>query len=683
MRFYFSYEPCKRHESRNGSVILLIVGILAVLLLAFGGFLRYSISRKFVTKKLNKVLLAREFSLSLASLACHQLKIEDLHNQNSKLCQELSTPLSSMKAQTSDKIAFSESLKETLNAIISANSELKNLSYSVGWAIQKEDFAPLLSAYPREKKGIIRIPITVSYALPGSKKSIIEEYLYTSDIVVAANLIPVLSKFTLLVQDARGGEKPSRFNLVKTDKSGNLSGSSYRPWVLNNGGKTGEEVPNRFNSFVESSRGLVYMGGGPLILANTRGWGSPGKYAEGFHLFKEGKGPGMYTVAWLGTTALINWEAGICDDKSDTDSQMWLDLVKDGFGDEAVVNSTFRLFGTDAQRSPTIVFGDVYTRTICCRIFKSSSKAYGILPFAKDNATFEKLKSGDDPKKDISFFISQVGNISLDYYNRKFASRVWEIPINRALGHILTNHRFPDPVTSGQINNSDPIADFISGKAIQQRKSHDIPEPFNKIFTDVSKLDSATSILQKISIPGNRTGYKLEINSGDTLIKALSRNGFLKNGKLDINGWLFVKSNQPISFNSSIELSSHGGIVLENGDIEIHKPITSAGDKFLLNLVTQNGNIRLSNQLSGASNISLTANGQVFIEGSFASTPPTIKGNVAMKQIAAGSLNTSIARGCNIDYCTQLSALPFQNNEKNSEKPLLMYSLAWEPKLVQ
>lgn len=672
---------------KKGSLALIIIGIIVALAIAFASFYKFSLNRRYVTRKLNKVLLAREFSLSLATLAAHQLRCRNLHETDNLLVKTLATPLAKMPAHSQAKIELASELKDTLAELIAASSELKNLSFSIAWIVNKDDFTPLLAAYASEKKGLVKLLVKISYSPPGFASTIDEEYLYHLPAKVTANLVPVLSRFNLYVKDALAGESPERFNLVSTDKAGNLKSSALKPWVLQNG--TAGSLPTRFGEIMKSSSGLVYLGGGTVILGNARGWGTPGELGEGFHLYREGRGPGssaggtgMYTVAMLGTTALINYESGLCDDVSDADSQLWYDQIKEGFEKEAKVNSLFRLLGTDQKRSPTLVFGDVYSRTLCCRIFKSSKDAFGALPFAGSQASFDRFKSGDDPKNDISFFISQVGNISRSFYNRNYASRLWDLPYNRALGYIATGYRTPDPVTAGQLPAADDFTDFVSGKAVANKKAQQIPAPYDKIFPALKDLSAMQAILQKIELPGARVAYEIEVAQGETLFKALEREGYLKNGILDINGWAMIKGSGPFTFTGPIELKSHGGLVFAQGDVQIQASISSPSDQFLLNLVSLAGDIIISDKSGVTLNLGLTANGQIRIAGSAGDQALNLKGNLAMKQIAAGTLTTSFCRSFALNYDTRLAALPFDASGQ-AEKSLLMFSLGWEPALVE
>ncbi|HQB83223.1 MAG TPA: hypothetical protein PLR50_07000, partial [Candidatus Rifleibacterium sp.] len=114
----------------------------------------------------------------------------------------------------------------------------------------------------------------------------------------------------------------------------------------------------------------------------------------------------------------------------------------------------------------------------------------------------------------------------------------------------------------------------------------------------------------------------------------------------------------------------------------------SDGGAFLLNLVTLDGNITIDSALGGELEVALTAcgaagKGQVKFPGNSGSNNVKIKGNVAMRTIAGGSLNTAAARGVEIAYDRRLAALPGQSSAAGSEQELLMFSLKGTPQLVE
>lgn len=658
------------------------------LFLFFGGFLKYSSSRRFTTGKLNKAYLARELSFSVATLAAHHLKEVEIKKTDSELYKQLALPLEQMKKTATAEIKFSGELANLLQKLFNGNSGLKELSCKVGWQLDQNRFAGLIKAYPREKSGKILIPITLTYQQPGTSGTIDEDYLYAINIKVAANIIPVLSRFSLYIKDALDGEGDDRLNKVSTDVYGNLKGSNYRPWVLNNGNIGGSSFPSRFAEIMAAPVGLVYLGGGKIVLSNCRGWNIAGKYSEGFHLLAEGRGDGLYTTGFINNMALLNWETGLCNDVSDDASRYWHEMIADGFDAMSRHNSLLRLLGTDMVRTPTVVFGEVYSRTVCAKAFKEGNDFFGPLPYVNNQARFEDICSGGSEDFDIGYFKSVVGNISRSQYNSQYASTLMEVPYNRALSYIIANHKNPKLIKSGLISNSDPLYDFIEGTSVSKGIAHKIPAPYSTIYSDISNLGDMQKLLGKMGVPGDRALKQLVLKKGEKILDRLQLEGFLKQNKLDINGWLHVQSSDKLVIDRPLQLTSHGGIVLDNGNIELNSSVGGGDDK-LLHLVTLNGNIAVDGSIGGELQVSLIAagsssdRGQVQFPGTVNSNMPVICGNIAMQRLGKGSLANNAARGVEIKYSQELSALPGKSSENMSEKSLLMFGLEQFPELIE
>ncbi len=681
-------------KRRRGSVAVMVGGIVLALLIFFGAFIKYSSSRQYATKRLNRILLAREFSSALATLACHHLKEIEIHNLGGKLVKSLEKPLDLMNTSSSDKIDFKPFIQKIIARLESANSELYELSWQVSWEIKKNDFKLISEAYPREKTGLVRIPIVIEYLAPASLEKIKEEYLYTINLKVVANLVPVLSKFTLYVEDAGGKEDAERFNLVVNDESGNRLETTYRPWILKHSAGN-SSFPSTYADVVKSSRGLVYLGGGRLNLGIARGW-SDGAYSEGFHLLGEGRRPSFYRTGAIGAMALLNHETGLCKtDFNREDSVSWYDLIKSGYAEMSAKASIFKLYGTDKERSPTLVLGDICARTLCGKAYRANPVDCGPLPYTYDDNQFEDYSnntSGEDFT--FSYFMhtysdnNNGASLGRSQYNREFASCLIEVPYNRALGYIMTNYNNPWPLDSGRIAASDPLHDFVSGHAANKGLTEKIPAPYSGIYNDIQDLSAMKALLKKIEIPGRRAMAEITLARNEKFMTALQKRGYFHDGNLDLNGWLYVKAADGIVVDKPLRLISHGGIVLDEGNIEIKNSVKADGsNKFLLNLVARQGNIIVDSSLNGELDVGLTAAGdgssigQVKFAGNGNSSSITIKGNVAMQRIAKGALAGSCARGVAINYAEALSALPKNTSEDRSERPLLMYSFEY-PRLL-
>ena len=248
--------------------------------------------------------------------------------------------------------------------------------------------------------------MTFSYISPGinSKNDRNKEtYHFISDISVVANLIPVLSRFSLYVEDALDGdtEDLERFNLIDANSDGVFNKMDYMPWILKNHDR--EEGINTelksFKSILDSPRGLVFLGGAESIYKSIKlglTFGEPkgrNPIGEGFHFYcnlsDENAGTGYFKnqaskedfSAWGDNVGLFSGNLGLCNDKIEDDLPFDEDGEEDDSGEGAFPNdyylitsgsnegirasqeerfgSIFKLYGTDLDPSPTIVLGYV------------------------------------------------------------------------------------------------------------------------------------------------------------------------------------------------------------------------------------------------------------------------------------------------------------------------------------
>lgn len=703
-------------HSRKGSVTVIVIGIFVALLAMLGGFLKSATQRQYTTKKLNKVLLAREFATSLATLSCHKLKEKDLKTPDSKLIQALKKPIEEMAAKETQDISASDlkSLFGTLiDDLIKANNDLQKLNYKISWSIDKNDFRPILAAYPREKKGVIRLFVSVNYLAPGSTQKMEEDYLYSIKAKVTSNLVPVLSKFTLYIEDALGTDANSeeRFNTLKVDSRGQLKNSSeYKPWILKNGPNKAE---TNYKSYAEKPIGIVYLGskdtsGTPkqINLGLSRSWKEPGECSEGFHLLAEGRGDGLYTVEKLDEIYQMNWEIGLADDE-DGDAKFWFELIYRGFYNMSKVSSILKLYGagTGDNVSPTLVLGNVKSRTLCARAYKGNfegSLEYGPLHFLTEQEMFDDSSgaSEDTPSTYEHYcfqpfsgsYKNKYGSpLTFEIYQEKYSSTLWEVPYNRGLLYMATNFQDRHPENSGVIGQTDQLYKFATGSSLDKSAMTAVPEPFNKIY-NIDSLTDMNDFLdpKKVFAEEQRYSHIIDLTkSKTTLEKELKRLHLLdeQETNLNLNGWIYIKSSAPLTLPAkSLNITSNGGLVLEKGNISIRGPIISKGGDFILQLMALDGNIEIDT--SGNLSVGLTAaskssgdNGQVKLIGGATGNQITVKGNVAMKQIK--SVKDHMARGLKLEYFSPLAALPNNISPTNNEEPLLMYSLGNNAELIE
>ena len=425
--------PSTRYP-KKGSVLIVIICVFVVLGILFASFLKSTSSRMYTTKKLTNTLLAREFANSLAILANHYIKNVLLNDSSSELRKFLSLPLEDTKSKSyssnSEKNKFNDYFKSKMQNgtdnildLLQKNSGLKNnldknhieeKDWSLEVFIDKGDFTLEnnsikvgdQSPHSREKFGKIKVKITVNYIPPGTKSSVSEDYYYTNQVRVVANILPVLSKFTLYVKDVYGGSTPSStngkitidnispLNVVSTKPNGDLDDEKVRPWILNNGG---ENLFDTYNDFITKEKGLVYLGGGtkdnPIYLCIARGWDDEDTpedaYGEDFHFFKQGNGKGYWKTVEIwekddakkSSKGLMRSDIGFCrlEDSSqneNTELIEWQRQYELGLKDESKYNSIFRLYGVDGKESPTLVYGFVDSLCISVRLYKKTSMEY-------------------------------------------------------------------------------------------------------------------------------------------------------------------------------------------------------------------------------------------------------------------------------------------------------------------
>ncbi len=424
---------------KKGSVLIVIIIIFVVLVILFASFLKSTNSRLYSTKKLSNTMLAREFANSLAILANHYIKNVQLKDSESNLRKFLSLPLEDIKnksysSKTDDKFDFNGYFKEKMNNgadnildLLQKNSGLKNRldkdcidekDWSLEVFVDKGTFNPednyikigTENPHSREKHGEIYVKVVVNYIPPGAKTSVSEDYFYTYKIRVVADILPVLSKFTLYVENVYGNNAPSSsngkitidnikpLNVVSTCANGELDDKEKRPWILNNGC---EEDFENYNDFITNKKGLVYLGGGskdnPIYLCIARGWDEDGNtpddddyYGEDFHFFKQDNGKGYWKTVEIwekddskkSSKGLMRSDIGFCkleDPNNNEKAELieWQRQYELGLREESRYNSIFKLFGVDGRRvSPTLVYGFVDSLCLSVRLYKKTEMSW-------------------------------------------------------------------------------------------------------------------------------------------------------------------------------------------------------------------------------------------------------------------------------------------------------------------
>ncbi len=699
---------------KRGSVIVIVAGVFVALLAILGSFMKTTSSRVHTTKKLGDAMLAREFATSLAALANHYIKNVELKDANSKLRKALSTPYEKMEKEATENITtkFASTIRGKVKSgaqdaltLLENGSGLNKLKWELSWIVNSKDFKPIeyngATPYPREKDGIIRVYMKINHVLPGTKDPIKEDYMFVSQIRVVANLIPVLSKFTLYVEDALDGGSETRLNLVSTKSTGNLnSGATYRPWVLDNG-KGSDKAIDNYKDLCLSPRGFAYLGGGtksdPVTLGIARGWNDDGvgDYGEDFHFFKNSSAAEGYwkTIELFDGGGIMASDIGLCDDDSDENLRAWQAQLGGGYSQKSKSHSIFKLYGTDGAKSPTLVLGHVDSMFASVRIYKSRSGDLNFLSYIDHEddylsgcgfsvAGLNAFESGYDV---LAFYNCMGGNLSYDDYISKYASRLSQTPYNKDYLYILTNNSAANP--KGQV--SDSTLKSLAGYSSNNNDFTAVPEGYRDIVSDAD-LTSMDKFLDpsKLSIDcsedstnNKRIAYTTSVTAaGDNIESYFNKKGLLDNNELNLNGWVYVKSDSTLEINiNKCNVISNGGIIVDGGDICVKGDVKAVGDAHLT-LVALSGKINIEAGVTHIDASLIAGGGQVRLLGKATDGDIKINGNVVMKKI--NSLE-HLAAGCWINYKDELSALPDKAKpaEDRTEKPLLMFSFKDNPKM--
>lgn len=752
---------------KKGSVILVVVCVLVALMILLASFFKTTTSRVHTTKKLGDTMLARELANSLAILSNHYLKKVELNKKDSELYKLLSKPLDKFDSgegniKESDlKDYFGEIYTTLLDKSGLNKIELKELK----WEIYKGDFKPLTvngkdSPYPREKKGLVRIYTKFSYLLPGTKTPITEDYLFYSQIIIAANLLPVLSKFSFYVENAFNNQNIDNendlntyFNVVDSTEGGELNPGSPRPWVINNGNNATFED---YKDYIADKRGLIYLGGAthekPIILGIARGFTNvtQGDYGEDFHFYKNGASGYWKTLEdWgktneaneTGVTAILQADIGLCNDKTDN-FKKWQENFGAGYDKISRYNSIFRLYGTDKDISPTLVYGYVNSMCGSVRAFKkgftdSSGKTswkinklvyldheedylYAIGMWGITNASeqdYENMGAYLEKKDSLMAFImsysmkfgeEKAKKFGRDEYLEEYATKVTNSRYNKDFTYYIVKEKGKAP--ADQQYPLEFCTDLIKGdleKLCKNQKDDKIflsvpnvekAAEFRNIYSETATLEKLDNFLdsEKIGLTdssGNsRIGYSciFDDSSNNNVEEFFKIKGFLKDKDLDLNSWVYIdnQNGKEVKLNT-LNIINHGGIILSEGDIVINGNIKSSNDAHFT-IIALKGDIIVERSVETIDASLIVGGGQLKLEGDEKDHKLMIKGNIVMRNIANSNNKidySKMKRGLFLKYNTDLSAIPSFGNkytveESKTELPLLMFDLKENTKML-
>lgn len=725
------------HCPNKGSVLLVIICVIVALMTLLASFMKSTTNRVHSTKKIGDTMFARELANSLAILSNHYIKYVELKNSGSELIKVLSLPREAMgntdasgdlKAGIQGKIksgsediitTLLEAYKPILNEI--TLDELK-------WIVHKGDFASIEVGkagnypYPREKKGLIRIYIKISYKLPGQKKKISEDYLFTSPINVVANLVPVLSKFNFYVQNALG-EEPNddniyRFNVIDTDAAGNLSnGAQVRPWIFANGGDAPEVAKSTYNEIMEDPRGVIFLGGGngdnSIELGIACGWsdGENSDCGEDFHFFMNypDKEQGYWKTLeyWDDKNGgVMVSEIGLCNAKSG-DYLEWRKQLGAGAQEKSKYHSIFKLYGVDgSKKSPTLVLGYVNSLFASVKLHKFGNNEFEVLPhvdFEEDlpiytaYTTDTSLYGSDAYGKLMRFslhYCTIKGKSELEYepYLKGYASKLGHRRYGKDYAYILTENKvdFPEIVDSklsALCNLSSDDKSFLRlpySEKVQYNKIYNVEKcELDKLFNadalsiNAEKEDKRKRIAYCLKLlnnpPDDYSSTEFLISKGDEvendIIDYLEFKGLINDNKLDINGWLYINNEAgfdeiPINFDS-LKNISNGGIILSSGKLCLKSNIeTEPNNSSHFSLIALNGDIVIEEKVTTVKGSLIAPNGQIRLIGGASSQKLTIDGNIVMSKICKGDVkgdNVGIKRGLTLNYNRNLAAIPYND----------------------
>ncbi|HNV72074.1 MAG TPA: hypothetical protein PKO06_20375, partial [Candidatus Ozemobacteraceae bacterium] len=259
-------------------------------------------------------------------------------------------------------------------------------------------------------------------------------------------------------------------------------------------------------------------------------------------------------------------------------------------------------------------------------------------------------------------------------YQKKWASGIGYMPFNSSLGFMFTNNRDAAP---WHHFGSDPILGFVKNEPADPDPAlvNTIPDPF-KAIDGVTALTSMQMLIEggcllKAGAVGDRAAWVIDTAQESDVMKALGARGLLKNGKLDLNGWVVVRGNGQIKIDQNLELASNGGLYLENGNITISRAINGSGKT--LQLVAANGDIVID--FSGQVDAALVAKGSVLTQNAKAS----IKGAVASGKFPLSNCQQEVR----VEFDRKLAAVPNAAGSDPTEEELLGIAFEPQPILIQ
>jgi hypothetical protein len=207
---------------------------------------------------------------------------------------------------------------------------------------------------------------------------------------------------------------------------------------------------------------------------------------------------------------------------------------------------------------------------------------------------------------------------------------------------------------------------------------HTMPAPYDTVLS-TKDLRNLTQLSLGLAVPGKRTTWIIRPDSSGgapaNLLNELKNRGLLVDNTLQLNGWIYVDADAPLTLTQSMTIKGNGGIVLRKGNITIRheiKPDPARSPAPILTLVTKDGDILVETNRDVHASLIAPA-GKVLIGNA---GRPTIKGQMIMRQFDI----TCASQGAKLDYDPLLAVLPNQTtDEDRSEKALLGITVNPQP----
>lgn len=715
-----------RMHNKKGSLLLITLTMLLCMFLFALGYSRFLSRQADAADKISKKQKMRRFATALASLATHKLKYSAQLSHNMSAMRAWPNPTSAMAPlyeYLSQPLEQFETVKHfplPLDEEATAHFSLlleqlwQNAGYgdeiaeSITVSVWREDFSntsPAPAAYTRNKNGHLRLTVNLTTFYHEQALTSVD-FHYSIPLRLETAHVPVLSKYNLYIENARlnNGDYDTGYNQVSVDEFGNLAEARTRarPLVLNNDGNLNLPVTLEFRNFVESERGLVYLGGNSSIflnLARSDMVAPDSDSGEGFQFFRRLNYDGFYPV-YAGNSPekgrmLIHFlDQGVSDDTGPINLSYFSKIETGYFGVKQVqegrlrYSSIFRLYGVQARPSPTLIQGHVLSQYLTISVLRGADGRFG-KPKYLENLSYTA------PMQPASYFYNCIWlpeysdlqaafglDNSLESYKKyvtKYSSRVNHRPYNQALGFCFDQDN-ADAVSI--FPESDPISRFI--RSSDHNATHKIPGIFADVYPAVSDLKTMNAFSSGFA-DASMASYRIDNESESDAMKLLKEQGLLSLDRLVADGWVrfssTIKLNQPLTYMSS------GGLVVENGDIIVEAPIQPSGfrDNCLLYLVALNGNVVIKTPPTAVIQAGIIAFSSTSDQGRicFISPPSEIRGALAMKKLLRDNSEAKTFQGTRLIYFPALAAKPAGSNGLSGDDKLLTFSFGQQPQEIR